>query len=264
WPLPSMAPLAHTLALLAMTVATTAIKEVTLDMAPNSFDDQYQGCSPNMTKELPALNHSEFQQNKIFARAWARAVAEWNNEDSTVSFLPFRHTIALRAYMMDDLYEEFNTAVREAGRSPEEYRDNFHFKVLHFLLTDALERLGDSVGWHCQCVFQTLKGVRFEAEPGDTVRLGQFMWMSHCGGSPVTGVDTMLQVETCHSMDFLHLSSNPSKKQVLISPFETFRVVYVARGDNMVHIQLNSTGTHSKYNCEWLRGDLMGITWGKR
>ncbi|KAF4796164.1 hypothetical protein TURU_086439 [Turdus rufiventris] len=67
-----MALLALTLALLTITVATTAIT-VPLDMALNSFDDQYQGCGPAMKVELPALNHSEFQNNPHFAKLWPMA-----------------------------------------------------------------------------------------------------------------------------------------------------------------------------------------------
>uniref|UniRef100_A0A8C3EE77 NAD(P)(+)--arginine ADP-ribosyltransferase n=1 Tax=Corvus moneduloides TaxID=1196302 RepID=A0A8C3EE77_CORMO len=247
WPLPSMAPLAHTLALLAMTVATVAIEVVPLDMAQNSFDDQYQGCGPAMAAALPALNRSEFQQNPLFAEVWAKATAKWQEKMSSVSYLPSAQAIALMAYTMDDLHEQFNAAVREAGRSPREYRDNFHFKALHFLLTNALAELRDIQGRHC-----------------DTVRFGQFLPMSPCGGDGHGGMDTVFQVDTRHSVDVQDFSSDPSKKQVLIQPFETFKVTFVVRDGDKVHIILNSTGTHSNYNCEWLRGDATGTTWGDR
>ncbi|NWY22078.1 NRT2 ribosyltransferase, partial [Aphelocoma coerulescens] len=264
WPLPSMAPLAHTLALLAMAVATAAIEVVPLDMAQNSFDDQYQGGGPAMAAALPALKRSEFQQNKNFARAWAKATAEWQKKMSSVSYLPSDQAIALMAYTMDDLHEEFNAAVREAGSSPREYRDNFHFKGLHFLLSSALAALRDIQGRQCRCVIQAVSGVRFEAQPRDTVRLGQFLPLSHCGGNDHGGMDTVLQVDTCHSVDVRDFSSDPSKKQVLIQPFETFKVTFVVRDGDKVQIILNSTGNHSNSNCEWLRGDGTGTTWGDR
>ncbi|NWW60901.1 NRT2 ribosyltransferase, partial [Ifrita kowaldi] len=264
WPLPFMAPLAHTLALLAMTVATTAIEVVPLDMAQNSFDDQYRGCGPAMAAALPALNRSELQQNKNFARVWAKATDEWHKILSVGSYLSSQQVIALMAYTMDDLYEEFNAAVREAGRSHQEYRDNFHFKTLHFLLTQALERLRDVQGQQCYCAFQGVRNVRFEAEPGDTVRFGQFMLTSFYRGNDTSGMRTVFWVETNHGVDIQHFSSNPSEKRVLIPPFETFKVIFVTQQRGVSHIFLNSTGTHSNHNCEWLQGDIMGTTWGDR
>ncbi|NXB67648.1 NARE ribosyltransferase, partial [Struthidea cinerea] len=172
WPLPSMAPLAHTLALLAMTVATTAIEVVPLDMAPDAFDDQYRGCGRAMAAALPALNRSELQQNPLFAQGWAEATAEWRRRGSRVSPLSSpAQAIALMAYTMDGLYKEFNAAVREAGRSRQEYRDNFHFKTLHFLLSQALGRLR---GQKCHEVFRGVCNIPFKAQRGDTVRFGQF------------------------------------------------------------------------------------------
>ncbi|PKK17720.1 erythroblast NAD(P)(+)--arginine ADP-ribosyltransferase [Columba livia] len=55
------------------------IKEVALDMAPNSFDDQYRGCGRMMEEELQELNRTEFTNNSIYANAWTIAAAEWRN-----------------------------------------------------------------------------------------------------------------------------------------------------------------------------------------
>ncbi|NXS20855.1 NARE ribosyltransferase, partial [Mystacornis crossleyi] len=263
-PLPG--PLAHTLALLAMTVATTDTEVVTLDMAPNSFDDQYQGCGPAMTKELPALNRSELQRNRQFSQGWKKAMAEWQRRGSRVSPLssPDR-AIALMAYSMGHLHKEFNPAVREAGRSRREYRDKFHFKALHFLLTQALQKLRDARGQKCHDVFRRVRNVRFEAKRGDTVRFGQFASSSlSIDVAHGYGTDTVFQVYTCHGVDIRDFSYDPGKKEVLIPPFETFEVTGLTQEGNKTQIQLRSTGTHSNYNCKWLRGDLMGTTWEKR
>ena len=129
-----MALLALTLALLAMSKATFAIM-VPLDMAPDSFDDQYQGCGDAMKAQLPSLKHSEFQNNSQFAELWPLARAMWQRWDSPLSPLSSSdQAIAIMAYTMAS---QFNGEVKAAGRSPKEYRDNFHFKTLHFLLTDA-------------------------------------------------------------------------------------------------------------------------------
>ncbi|XP_059706295.1 erythroblast NAD(P)(+)--arginine ADP-ribosyltransferase-like [Haemorhous mexicanus] len=261
-----MALLARTLALLAMTVATVAIKVVPLDMAQDSFDDQYQGCGPAMTAALPALNCSEFQKNPLFAQAWVKATAEWQSQGSLVSPLSSpAQAIALMAYTMEDvyekcpnkkcLYEKFNGDVRAAGRSRQEYRDNFHFKTLHFLLTQALVTLRDIWGPQCHDVYWGVRGVRFKAEQGDIVRFGQFTSVSLNGTTAKDfGIDTVFQVHTCHGVDIWEFSNYPNENEVLIPPFETFEVIEVSQEGGRARIQLHSTGAFSNYNCEWLRG----------
>ncbi|NXI83057.1 NAR1 ribosyltransferase, partial [Rhipidura dahli] len=262
WPLPSMASLAHTLALLALTVATAAIEVLPLDMAQNSFDDQYRGCGRNMTAALPALNSSEVQQNRLFAQGWAKATAKWRSRGSPVSPLPSpAHAIALMAYTMDDLYDHFNAAVRVAGRSRWEYRDNFHWKTLHFLLTDALERL--SRGQQCHDVYRGVRGKQFKAKQRDIVLFGQFASTSLSQKvAQIFGKDTVFQVHTCQGVKIQGFSFFPGEREVLVPPFETFRVTGVTQDTVTVRIQLESTGTHSYHNCEWLTGDAVGTTWG--
>ncbi|NWT99099.1 NRT2 ribosyltransferase, partial [Urocynchramus pylzowi] len=261
-PLPSLDSLVQTLARLAMTVATTAITVVPLDMAQDSFDDQYAGCRHAMTEVLPALNRFEFQQNPLFARVWVRAAAEWWRRGPPVTPLSPAQAVALMTYTMKDVYKEFNDAVRVAGRSRREYRDNFHFKTLHFLLTDALATLRDARGPRCHHVFRGVRGVRFEARRGDTVRFGRFTSTSlHKQIAQQFGTDTMFQVQTCQGVDIREFSSNPSEEEVLIPPFETFEVTNVTQEGDRALIQLCSSGTFSRYSCEWLRRDIVGITW---
>nr|XP_031359991.1 NAD(P)(+)--arginine ADP-ribosyltransferase 2 [Lonchura striata domestica] len=248
-----MAPLAQTLALLAMVLPSTAIKEFPLDMAPNSFDDQYLNCGPAMAGELSALNSSEFQQNKNFAQVWVKATAEWQKRHSDSSPLSPAEAIALMAYTMRDVYEEFNTAVREAGKSSQEYRDNFHFKTLHFLLTQALQKLRHP--GKCEDVFRGVKDTQFTVKAGEKVRFGQFASSSlDKNVAEGYGTDTMFEVHTCHGVDIQKFSFSQSHKEVLIPPFETFQVTDVQNQRSTLKIVLRSTGNSSNYNCEWLRG----------
>ncbi|NWV55252.1 NARE ribosyltransferase, partial [Daphoenositta chrysoptera] len=261
WPLSSMAPLAHTLALLAMAVATAAINVVHMNMAPDSFDDQYKQCHDQMMAALPALNRSEQQQNKNFSQVWAKATAAWQKKMSSGSPLSPDQAIAIMAYTMDDVYSEFNKAVRTAGRSGQQYRHNFHFKTLHFLLTDALAVLRPSQ--QCRDVYRGVRETLFEAKPGDTVRFGQFTSTSLLKRvAEGFGTVTTFRVHTCQGVAIWDYSEKYYQQEVLIPPFETFRVTKFTRKGNTAEIELRSTGTHSNYDCELLLGDSTGTTWG--
>ncbi|XP_066060089.1 erythroblast NAD(P)(+)--arginine ADP-ribosyltransferase-like isoform X2 [Chamaea fasciata] len=249
-----MAPLAHTLALLAMAVATAAISVVPLDMARNSFDDQYLTCSDKMSKKFPELQGSDFLKNKEFKENWAVAMAQWQNQGSVSSPLTPDEAIALMAYTMTDmnLYEQFNDAVHEAGSSSWKYRNEFHFKSLHFLLTRALQtlrQLGD-----CKDVFWGVSRYQFEVNKDDEVRFGQFTLAALSETFQRLGKDTVFQVHTCHGVDIREFSMHPWKEEVLIPPFETFKVIAVSKEGNMMYIELRSTGNSSNYECEWLKG----------
>ncbi|NWW69136.1 NRT2 ribosyltransferase, partial [Ifrita kowaldi] len=226
-------------------------------------DDQYRGCRDEMIKKMPALHHSEQQQNKNFSRVWAKATAAWHKKALTGSPLSPAQAIAIMAYTMEDVYGEFNTAVREAGSSSQEYRDNFHFKTLHFLLTDALAVLRPAQ--QCQEVYRGVSEYQFKAQRGDTVRFGQFASTSRLQQVAETfGTATMFRVNTCQGVAIWNYSFDVSLQEVLIPPFETFEVTEITQKGNTAEIRLRSKGTHSNYNCEWLRGDITGTTWGER
>ncbi|XP_074385325.1 erythroblast NAD(P)(+)--arginine ADP-ribosyltransferase-like isoform X2 [Zonotrichia albicollis] len=255
-----MAPLAQTLALLAMAMATTAVKVIMLDMSQDSFDDQYRECGPVMTEALSALNRSDFDQNPLFAQAWPEARAKWQSLGSPVSPLSSpAQAIALMAYTMDELYREFNAAVRTAGRSRQEYRHNFHFKTLHFLLTQALVTLRQAQNGQCHNVYRGKRTHRFKAKPGDIIRFGQFSSASQSEKAAKDfGSATVFEVYTCHGAAIWNFSKYPNEKEVLIPPYETFEVIKVSQEGEKARIQLRSNGTFSKYNCEWLQGDTTG------
>ncbi|KAF4805537.1 erythroblast NAD(P)(+)--arginine ADP-ribosyltransferase-like protein [Turdus rufiventris] len=237
-----------------------------LDMALNSFDDQYQGCGPAMEEVLPALHHSEFQKNPVFAKAWSEAMDRWPSVGSPVSPLSSSdQAIAILTYQDTDLIDYFNRNVSIVGRSPQAYRDNFHFKTLHFLLTKVVATLSAAQkGQKCQCVIHTEEKYKLYANPGDIVQLGQFALSYGCNedfqGMKET---TILQVQTCHGANIKAFFGNPTIDTFLIPPYEKFKVTNVIDYGEKVEIHLDSIGTYSKYNCEWLRGGDSLWPWGK-
>uniref|UniRef100_A0A803VNE6 NAD(P)(+)--arginine ADP-ribosyltransferase n=1 Tax=Ficedula albicollis TaxID=59894 RepID=A0A803VNE6_FICAL len=240
------------------------IREIALSMVPNSFDDQYQHCRLKMLRALPALNRSEFVLSSPYAEAWGKAAALWNSRawprsSRPGSLLRPEQAIALLAYTMEErLYVEFNRAVRRVGRSRREYLNNFHFKVLHFLLTGALRALrGAHSHPRCLHVFRGVDRIRFTARPGQIVRFGQFASSSLLRNvSDFYGTTTTFEVHTCHGADIRRYSIYPEEEEVLIPPYETFNVTGVTQQGDEVLIQLRSHGVHSKYNCAWFRAQF--------
>ncbi|XP_066197198.1 erythroblast NAD(P)(+)--arginine ADP-ribosyltransferase-like [Sylvia atricapilla] len=254
-----MAPLAHTLVLLAMVMATTTNKVKFLGMPQGSSIGNGGGCRHAMTELLPALKHLEFQQNPLFARVWVKAAAEWQRRGAPVTPLPSEQAIALMAYTMKDMYNEFNNAVHMVGRSRQEYRDNFHFKALHFLLTQAVSTLRDAEKGLCMQSFRKVCGVPFKAKLGDTIHFGELVAISinettrRCPWK-----QTFFQVYTCQSVKIGLFSHNSLNCEILIPPFETLEVTQVTETEDETVIQLRSTGTSSNDDCVWLPGDTTG------
>ncbi|NXY24594.1 NRT2 ribosyltransferase, partial [Atrichornis clamosus] len=235
---------------------------IALDMAPNSFDDQYLRCHFKMVKALPALNRTEFVPYSDYAEAWNKAAAKWSSRRFPGSLLQLEQAIALLAYTMEEgLYLEFNKAVRMAGRSHQEYLDTFHFKVVHFLLTEALSDLrGAPTHPRCLHVYRGIDGIRFTTGPGQIIRFGQFASTSLLKNvSESYGTRTTFEVDTCQGANIRYFSNYPEEEEVLIPPFETFEVTNVTRQGDDTYIHLRSHGVHSKYNCAWLRGDVRGV-----
>ncbi|NXS90439.1 NARE ribosyltransferase, partial [Erpornis zantholeuca] len=203
-------------------------------------------CTDKMKNELKDLKAFELRQNKNFSEIWKNATALWKKRGSPVSPLSSEdQAIALMAYTMDTnrVYEDFNDAVREAGSSPQQYRDKFHYKAWHFLLTQAVAKLNETQGQQCYDVFRGVKRKRFQAQRGRIVRFGQFASTSFSKEvAHDFGNDTMFRVHTCHGADIHKFSNKSEQQEVLIPPFETFKVISVTWEGNIPWIELRSTG----------------------
>ncbi|XP_066444611.1 GPI-linked NAD(P)(+)--arginine ADP-ribosyltransferase 1 isoform X2 [Eleutherodactylus coqui] len=242
-------------------------KESVLDMAPTSFDDQYNGCSDAMEEEIPQLFQLEYSTNKEFADAWDTATFKWQQDMKKSLRLPkgFKdeYAIALLAYTINGpLHKVFNEAVRETGQSKEYYLRNFRFKVLHYYLTKALQVLDGVETPACHEVFRGIRGIKFKSESRKPVRFGQFTSSSKNDQNALQfGEDTFFSIRTCYGVNIKNFSFFPGEEEVLIPPFEKFKVTNFTRGRERNIIALQSMEKSSVYNCELVKNRRCKSTW---
>nr|XP_056714625.1 erythroblast NAD(P)(+)--arginine ADP-ribosyltransferase-like [Euleptes europaea] len=235
------------------------VKESPLDMALASFDDQYKGCMEMMAAELEELNRTEFANNRVYAEAWKEAASKWHERKASLlppGGLTPEYGIALMAYTIQGrFHRDFNAAVREAGRTRDYYLQHFPFKAFHFLLTRAMRGLEADARPRCNKVYRGVRGVRFASQRLKEVRFGQFTSSSLKNESALQfGKDTFFTIETCFGVNIKNFSFFPGEEEVLIPPFEKFKVVNFTKAPETTFIHLLSLEDSSTYNCAFVKG----------
>uniref|UniRef100_A0A493TRX5 NAD(P)(+)--arginine ADP-ribosyltransferase n=1 Tax=Anas platyrhynchos platyrhynchos TaxID=8840 RepID=A0A493TRX5_ANAPP len=221
-----------------------AITEKVMDMAWDSFDDQYQDCSRMMEEKLKTVNP---------AKHWQK---QWGNSNRP-QVLPQEQAVAVLAYTdKGDLSKQLNKAMLEGGRSHEHYLESFPFKTLHFLLSEALHTLRKTQSPKCNSVYRGINGIRFMAHRHQTVRFGHFASASFNKNIAAQkfGQDTLFFVNTCYGVSISSFSFRPEQEEVLIPPYEVFKVTNVIHHTDGTHIHLDSHSTYSNYKCALLNG----------
>ncbi|POI20086.1 hypothetical protein CIB84_016168, partial [Bambusicola thoracicus] len=258
--------------LLSTSAASSALQEGDLgpimkqmDMALNSFDDQYEGCEVSMWDEIEEVNHTEFSRNSFYADTWKKAAKEWQKRCRRPADCPQlrpEQAIAVLAYTAASrMCARFNAATRQGGRTHEDYLHSYHFKTLHFLLTQALLDLRASQP-RCYYVYRGVRGIRFMARRGMSVRFGQFTSSSRSKkATEKFGQDTLFVMKTCYGVPIKQLSFIEEEDEVLIPPFEVFEVTNFSNVNGRTKIRLRSKEKMSTHNCELLKP--LGGQWGR-
>ncbi|XP_074073400.1 ecto-ADP-ribosyltransferase 5-like isoform X2 [Macrotis lagotis] len=249
--------------LISLQIPQTRSKTITLDMAPNTFDDDYTNCEKDMEQIAPFLLQTEMAQHKLLRQSWEAATASLKNYQN-LSLPPGFHTEHALAVMVytnssNPLYQEFNSAVREMGKSIKVYMEQFPFKALHFYLMRALQLLRapesckEDSG---QVVYRGIRSIHFEPrKPGDSVRLSQFTSTSveHKVAQKFSNA-TLFTLSTCFGASIKDLSIFPNEQEVLIPPNEVFQVSNFCQDGSRNLVTLRSLKqTCSNFNCAYLR-----------
>ncbi|KAI1887600.1 hypothetical protein AGOR_G00191970 [Albula goreensis] len=230
--------------LLLITAIIHIVDSVKMDMSPSAVDDQFLKCRDGMLqKVLGGLLQQELRANSKFQKAWDKTVCDSSIPNGTV-----QHTKALAMYTHEvkEFSTEFDTAVQSQGGNASSY-EGFPFKALHFLLTDALRLLG---GKGCGTVCHHSRN-KYEVSEGAEVRFGRFIAVtSSCDDSETHDGGTLFEITSCTAVQVDNHACDPEEVDMLIQPFEVFKVLDVADNkiDKYRRIRLNHTRTESYSN----------------
>ncbi|XP_048017647.1 NAD(P)(+)--arginine ADP-ribosyltransferase 2-like [Megalobrama amblycephala] len=223
-----------------------------LDMALDSVDDQYMGCRKKM-EELVETKYlkNELQKSPDFNTAWKKGEDFVNNRND--KNLQKNHAIAIFVYTDATVYEYFNPATR---RDKERYKHKtYEWYSLHFLLTNAIHILKKTQN---QC-YSTYRGTKVEFYKyvlNKEIRFGSFTSSSlDIKVAQRFGKVSCFKIHTCEGADVTKYSKLDREKEVLIPPYETFKVTDVKTKEEQKDLwcdtvfTLESTGTRSDLNC---------------
>ncbi|XP_067310489.1 ecto-ADP-ribosyltransferase 5-like [Pseudorasbora parva] len=196
-----------------------------LDKEENSVDDQYDGCTKEMERRVQTeFLKKEMSNNHIFAEVWKYA------EESHISpgdNLLKNHSVAIYVYTQTlfNLYQKFNDAVRTGKQK---YKDGtYEWYSLHFWLTEAIQILKKT---QTSC-FDTYRGTKDQYDQnvkGKEVRFGQFASSSFDRKvAKGFGKQSCFEIRTCEGADLTKYSKFPHENEILIPPYETFKVIDV-------------------------------------
>lgn len=202
-------------------------------MAPDSVDDMYSGCRDAMMTEMPKYLENEKNKDARLKEAWATAerLYKWKSPPAVGR----EQTLAIFVYtfVTGNMYRYLNDAVRSQQL---QYKTTFGYHALHFLLTDAIQsinsrRLDNLVEGEERCltVYRRVKE-RFRRDVVNTqFRFGAFTSTS-MGRYPdpnVFGTESCFEIVTCMGGDFSLYSKYKNEGEVVIPPYEVFKVVEV-------------------------------------
>ncbi|XP_067391385.1 erythroblast NAD(P)(+)--arginine ADP-ribosyltransferase-like [Emydura macquarii macquarii] len=231
----------------------TAEGDPTLTLASDALDDIYRGCVKVMKQHLPSLLEAELEESSLFCQAWDQAKEMWMQMENQASFpktLRALYSVAVLAFTLEDppLYEVFNSATRTVWKKPQGYA-GFPFKSLHFLLTLAAKKLRTKEP-SCAKVY---RGARIEFSVESRFRFGQFTSTSESKQEAEEfGRKTFFVLVSCQGFLVGNLSHFPSEQEMVVPPYEMFRVTTVKERPNKKTVHAKSVGVCSNHNCAYL------------
>ncbi|KAK9978434.1 hypothetical protein ABG768_020185 [Culter alburnus] len=222
-----------------------------LSMELNSVDDQYYGCREKMAKLVKTKYlKTEINNSPKFKHYW-------QNSENIVKFpkdhLTRNQLIAVHVYTGKYIYRQFNDETRY-GKNQYKHK-TFKWYSLHFLLTEAVQILKKAQN---KCYF-TYRGTTANFDKhvlNKEIRFGSFT--SSSLDRKITqgfGSKSCFEIYTCESAELIKYSQYPYIKEVLIPPYEKFKVTAIRTRKYHKNLwcdtvfTLKSSGKVSYQNC---------------
>uniref|UniRef100_A0AAV2LH72 NAD(P)(+)--arginine ADP-ribosyltransferase n=1 Tax=Knipowitschia caucasica TaxID=637954 RepID=A0AAV2LH72_KNICA len=238
-----------------------------LDMAVDSVDDMYSGCTDRMDA-IVKKQYLPMEKNKMttnFTLAWSAAEKYYNklwrrkNGKKPSTSLSKEQIMSIYAYTLDtpNVYMDFNNAVRTQGPK---YKTSFQYHSLHYFLTGAIQKLNArrSKAERCVRVHRRVNAYFRRDVVNRPVRFGSFS-SSSMGWFPSAarfGDRSCFEINTCFGADVSLFSKlGEAEREVLVPPYEVFKVTAVEKRSEKKNLpcefvyKLSSIGVVSNLNC---------------
>ncbi|XP_058262993.1 ecto-ADP-ribosyltransferase 5-like [Hemibagrus wyckioides] len=236
-----------------LAVVCTWEKDMKLDMALDSVDDQYIGCENEMYNLVKSkILKEELGKRKLFKKVWN----DYSNSTDDFERIIKVYTAESRN-KKGPLYKKLNEAV---GSGRKNYRTKFKYKAFHFLLTRALQIYKVPT---CAEVFRRTN-VSFERKVSNQeMRFDRFASTSEINNMNSFGNISCFKIETCYGANISNFSVYQGEKEVLIPPYEKFKITNITGSPNEMNCRvlytLKSAGTCSNMNCELLNKKTLQV-----
>ncbi|XP_066505552.1 NAD(P)(+)--arginine ADP-ribosyltransferase 1-like isoform X2 [Hoplias malabaricus] len=236
-----------------------------LDMAPNAVDATFSKCHDNMLQAVTnGLLQQELEAREDFKHMWRNPGGTC--EKQIFGATPY-HLAALQAYGNSGVKfrKLFNDMVQTKGSNNKTYNNEFPFKSLHFLLTDALKILNH--GKRCYTVYYGT-GNKYTVETGKEVRFGRFIHPRiqeslEIEATGLEGEGTLFNITSCSVVNVENYTCTSEEIEQLISPYEVFTVQsteHISNDDSEYKlITLTHSGFLSYHDCYYLSRSLAAL-----
>lgn len=241
--------------LLYSMVGRVADAMIKLDMFPEFVD--YSSCRDEMLQIVTkpgGLLQKELNDSTEFKSMWKANAACGKKIPGATQ----EHMAALKNYADADrtFHKLFNMKLCSKGKNSKTYQDEFPFKSLYFLLTDAMQLLSKDM---CQMVYSGTEK-EYSVTVGDSIRFGTFFPAKLKYGDTLEEIvddgGTIFNITSCSVVNLDERC--PSEEiDLLISPTESFKVEKISTVDNgdgqtIMLVALVQHALKSSFDCRSL------------